>query len=305
MMAEAREDDRAILFIDEIHRANRIQQDALLPSVEQGHFTLIGATTENPRGVLTRALLSRVKVFGLKKLSPQHLLLILHKTVEQFDLGVEEKVLQNIADHADGDARRAVNMLEDWAEGKSPPESQRNYDLKGERHYDVISAFIKSMRGSDPDAALLWLAIMLDGGEEPIFIARRLIIFASEDVGNADPAALTLAVSCLQAVEKIGMPEARINLAQATTYLASTVKSNAAYLGIDEALEYVKKRPTLPVPGVLKNVGSERSRYLYPHSHPGHFVLQQYAPEALPSFYRPGELGVEKKTGGTVEVFVE
>ena len=151
------------------------------------------------------------------------------------------------------------------------------------------------MRGSDPDAALLWLAVMLDGGEDPVFIARRLVIFASEDVGNADPAALTLAVSCLQGVEKIGMPEARINLAQATTYLAATVKSNAAYRGIDEALKYVKNHPTLSVPGALKNVGAERSHYRYPHSYPQHFVRQQYAPESLPTFYRPGKLGVEKK----------
>ena len=296
-MVQAREDWGSILFIDEIHRANRIQQDALLPYVEEGLFTLIGATTENPRAVLSRALLSRVKIFELKKLLPQHLSTILRKTVERSGLGVEQEVLQEIAHHADGDARRAINMLENFVEGKSSPECHRSYDRKGERHYDVISAFIKSLRGSDPDAALLWLAVMLDGGEDPVFIARRLVIFASEDVGNADPAALTLAVSCLQGVEKIGMPEARINLAQATTYLASTFKSNASYLGIDEALEYVKKHPTLSVPGALKNVGSERSRYRYPHSYPQHFVKQQYAPEPLPSFYRPGELGVEKKLG--------
>ena len=295
LMAQAREDSGSILFIDEIHRANRVQQDALLPYVEEGLFTLIGATTENPRAVLNRALLSRVKVFELKKLSPQHLETILYKTADKSGFGVEEKVLLDIADHADGDARRAINMLEEYVGGKTSPECHRGYDRKGERHYDVISAFIKSLRGSDPDAALLWLAVMLDGGEDPVFIARRLVIFASEDVGNADPGALTLAISCLHAVEKIGMPEARINLAQATTYLASTFKSNAAYLGIDEALEYVKKHPTLSVPGALKNVGSERSNYRYPHSYPRHFVRQQYAPEPLPAFYRPGEMGAEKK----------
>ena len=298
LMAQAREDRGSILFIDEIHRANRVQQDALLPYVEEGRFTLIGATTENPRAVLNRALLSRVKVFELKGLAEEQLLAILQNAVEKFGLQVEATVLQDIAGHGDGDARRALNMLEDWVEGKSPPETNRRYDLKGERHYDVISAFIKSLRGSDPDAALLWLAVMLDGGEEPVFIARRLVIFASEDVGNADPAALTLAVSCLQAVEKIGMPEARINLAQATTYLASTVKSNAAYVGINEALKYVQERPTLPVPEALKNVkvrGEDGPSYRYPHSHPGHFVRQKYAPEPLPSFYRPTDMGLEKK----------
>ena len=289
LMAQAREDAGSILFIDEIHRANRIQQDALLPYVEEGRFTLVGATTENPRAVLNRALLSRVKVFELVKLSDQDLLAILQKAVERSELEVEEKSLEEIACHADGDARRAINMLEDWITGKTPPERNRCYDLKGDRHYDVISAFIKSMRGSDPDAALLWLAVMLDGGEEPVFIARRLVIFASEDVGNADPAALTLAVSCLHAVEKIGMPEARINLAQATTYLASTVKSNAAYMGINEALKHVKGNTTIPVPERLKNksVRKERPAYLYPHSYPGHFVRQEYAPEETPSFYRP------------------
>ena len=293
LMSQAREDAGSILFIDEIHRANRVQQDALLPHVEEGRFTLVGATTENPRGVLNRALLSRVKVFELEQLSEDQLLSILQKTVEKSTFQVEGKILRNIADRADGDARRALNMLEDWVEGKSPPEGNRRYDLKGDRHYDVISAFIKSLRGSDPDAALLWLAVMLDGGEEPIFIARRLVIFASEDVGNGDPAALTLAVSCLQAVEKIGMPEARINLAQATTYLASTVKSNASYVGINEALKYVRERTTLPVPQNLVREG--RSSYLYPHAHPGHFVRQQYAPQSLPFFYRPTGMGVEKK----------
>ena len=294
-MAQAKENSGAILFIDEIHRANRVQQDALLPYVEEGLFTLIGATTENPRAVLSRALLSRVKVFELKKLLPENLLVILHNTVKRSDLKIEGEVLQDIAHRADGDARMAINMLENIVEGKSAPECHRSYDRKGKRHYDVISAFIKSLRGSDPDAALLWLAVMLDGGEDPVFIARRLVIFASEDVGNADPTALTLAVSCLQGVEKIGMPEARINLAQATTYLAATVKSNAAYVGINEALKYVKENPTLAVPGALKNIGAERSKYRYPHSYPQHFVKQKYAPDSVPSFYRPGELGIEKK----------
>jgi putative ATPase len=174
-------------------------------------------------------------------------------------------------------------------------ESNKRYDKNGNRHYDVISAFIKSMRGSDPDSALLYLAIMIDGGEDSVFIARRLVVFASEDVGNADPQALTLAVSGLQAVQNIGMPEARINLAQVTTYLASTVKSNASYLGINEALEFVKEQKTIEVPTILRNHHPDGKKYKYPHSYPGHFVKQNYSSSDLPNFYRPTSNGTEEK----------
>lgn len=204
-----------------------------------------------------------------------------------------------------GDARFALNTLDSlWLQGKTITDElideilsggNRSYDKDKDRHYDVISGFIKSMRGSDPSAALLYLAIMIDGGEDPVFIARRLVIFASEDVGNADPQALTLAVSGLQAVQQIGMPEARINLAQVTTYLASTVKSNAAYTGLDEALAYVRSRPTIEVPTHLRNHHPDNKNYKYPHSYPNHYVSQQYAPSETPKFYEPTDQGTEKR----------
>lgn len=294
----------SIIFVDEIHRFNKAQQDALLPYVEAGDFTFIGATTENPRASVNRALISRVKIIELKKLTEAALLDILKDANDRFELNVPLKVLETISDYASGDARAALGTLEQAAAINATDvvevkklilENVRDYDRNQNRHYDVISAFIKSMRGSDPQAALLWLAVMIDGGEDPVFIARRLVIFASEDVGNADPSALQLAVNALHTVEKIGMPEARIPLAQATTYLASTVKSNAAYNGINAALEFVANNPTIEVPTHLRNHHPDNSNYKYPHSYPGAFVKQKYTDEAIPQFYEPSEYGMEKR----------
>lgn len=294
----------SIIFVDEIHRFNKAQQDALLPYVEAGDFTFIGATTENPRASVNRALISRVKVIELKKLTESALLQILKDTNERFELKANDKVLETIADYASGDARAALGTLEQAvATNATDPgevkrlilENVRDYDRNQNRHYDVISAFIKSMRGSDPQSALLWLAVMIDGGEDPVFIARRLVIFASEDVGNADPTALQVAVNALHAVEKIGMPEARIPLAQATTYVASTVKSNAAYKALDAALEFVRDNPTIEVPTHLRNHHPDIKNYKYPHDYPGAFVKQSYADGNPPQFYHPTENGIEKR----------
>ena len=301
---------KSVLFIDEIHRFNKSQQDALLPYVEKGDFILIGATTEYPKAAINPALLSRVHIVELRALQPEGVEVLLDRAL--FRLGKEiydtfpKDLIQFIAAVTGGDARRALNSLElclnpgalENLESlkQSVRETSRRYDKGGVRHYDVISAFIKSMRGSDPHAAILWLAVMLDGGEDPAFIARRMLIFSSEDVGNADPSALTLATSTLAAVEKIGLPEARIILAQTVTYLASTVKSNAAYMAINEAQEFVQEKGTQEVPEHLKNYPRPGTpAYKYPHSFKGHFVKQQYSPSAAtPKFYRPTEEGREK-----------
>lgn len=295
---------RSIIFIDEIHRFNKAQQDALLPYIEVGSFTLIGATTENPRVSVNKALLSRMHIIELKILNTDSIESILHNALKKSELTFEAKLVHTIASYAGGDARVALNSLEAALELENPtPESvkqliienARAFDKGGNRHYDVISAFIKSMRGSDPQAAILWLAVMIDGGEDPVFIARRLVIFASEDVGNADPTALTLAMNALSAVSQIGMPEARIILAQATTYLASTFKSNAAYLAINEALEFVKSTATIEVPNHLRNYPPPNSKaYLYPHNFENHWVKQDYAPSGTPDFYRPTKEGREE-----------
>jgi len=302
--------NESIIFIDEIHRFNKAQQDALLPYVEDGSFILIGATTEHPRRSINPALLSRISIIELKPLAEDALLEIISNVNQLYSLGLKVEVLKFIADYSNRDARIALNLIE-VLQNNYPPtrlpelevqevtplllENCRSFDRNGDRHYDVISAFIKSLRGSDPDAALLWLAVMLDGGEDPVFVARRLVIFASEDIGNADPGALSLAVAALTAVQSIGMPEGRINLAQAVTYLASTVKSNAAYEGINEALEYVSTRQTVQVPNHLKNYPPKGTKdYLYPHRYPGHFVHQDYTIEKIPQFYRPTEIGKEK-----------
>jgi putative ATPase len=300
----------AIIFVDEIHRFNKAQQDALLPYVEQGSFIFIGATTENPRSSVNKALLSRVQIIELKKLSEENLVSIVENVSKKFEIEIDQDCVHFISDYSNGDARNALNILElvekQFKQTKKALtlkeikplvlENAREYDKNKDRHYDVISAFIKSMRGSDPDSALLWLAVMLDGGEDPVFIARRLVIFASEDVGNADPQGLMIATACLSAVAQIGMPEARINLAQATTYLASTVKSNAAYMGINSALEYVENNQTIEVPNHLRNYPPKdfKGKYLYPHSHPHHFVKQSYSPKGTPKFYKPTEMGREK-----------
>ncbi|VAW95796.1 Replication-associated recombination protein RarA [hydrothermal vent metagenome] len=298
-----------VIFIDEIHRFNKAQQDALLPHVESGLFTLIGATTENPRNSVNKALLSRMQIVELKPINYLDSINIINGAMNKLNIKFNDNEVELMAEYSGGDARKAINNLEMAINLKQQNqfnlasfkqiilENARSYDRNKDRHYDVISAFIKSMRGSDPDAALLWLAIMLDGGEDPVFIARRLVIFASEDVGNADIHALTIANNALNVVSLIGMPEARITLSQATTYLASTVKSNAAYKAINEALEYVQSQKTIEVPEHLKNfpIPNHPYKYQYPHVFEGAFVEQQYAPLNSPQFYKPHDTGVEKK----------
>jgi len=244
----------SVIFIDEIHRFNKTQQDALLPYVEEGSFTLIGATTEPPRISVNRALLSRSHIIELPDLENTEILEMLMSIQKKFDLPIKPETLELIASLTGSDARIAINTMElalklesqtDLEIKKLISKNTRAYDKNGDRHYDVISCFIKSMRANDPQKALLSLAIMLDGDEDPLFIARRLAIFASEDVGNADPSALTLATSALMAVKNIGMPESRIILAQATTYLASTYKSRTSFNAINEAMEYVENHSTI------------------------------------------------------------
>lgn len=318
---------RTVLFVDEIHRFNKAQQDALLPHVEEGLIILIGATTENPFFEVNAALLSRSQVFSLSLLTNDDLKRVVRKALEDSDRGlghflirIEEEALDHLVRYADGDARRLLNAVE-LAVLSTPPgqdgfihvnlevaaESiQRRavrYDKSGDQHYDTISAFIKSIRGSDPDAALFWLARMIDAGEDPRFIARRLVISASEDVGNADPQALQVAVAAFQAVELIGMPEGRIILAQATIYLASAPKSNASYMGIGKALDAIRNGGSIEVPVHLRDAHYKGASqlghgkgYLYPHDYPGNFVTQNYLPESLrdTTFYRPTSNGYEK-----------
>ena len=313
---------RTILFVDEIHRFNKSQQDAFLPHVERGTFTIIGATTENPSFEVIAPLLSRCKVLVLQPLSDPDVMQILQNALEDRERGLGElglaaslEALSFMAEQAGGDARVALNTLETAArlayDGEITLETAREavqkkpllYDKGGEEHYNVISAFIKSMRGSDPDAALYWLARMLEAGEDPIFILRRMVIFASEDVGNADPRALQMAVSALQAFQLVGMPEGRIILGQAVTYLATAPKSNASYKGINEALSEVRKSGALPVPMEIRNAPTSLMKglgygkgYLYPHDYQGGAVSQGYLPEALAGkrFYAPKESGYEK-----------
>ena len=319
---------RTILFIDEIHRFNKGQQDFLLPFVEDGTVTLIGATTENPYFEVNRALLSRSVIFELKPLTAAELRLIIDRALSDAERGIasmdvqaDEEALDFLADISGGDARRALNALELGA--LSTPRSEDGrihitaeiareciqqraalYDKDGDNHYDTISAFIKSMRGSDPDAAVYYLARMLQAGEDVAFIARRIMICAAEDVGNADPQALCVAVSAAQAVERLGMPEARIVLSQAATYVASAPKSNAAYLAIDEALSLVRKKEAAPIPGYLRDAhysgAAKLDRgigYKYAHNYPDHYVNQQYLPDLYKDehFYRPTENGYEKE----------
>jgi len=295
---------KGIVFVDEIHRFNKAQQDALLPFVEKGEIQFIGATTENPKTSVNQALLSRVQTVKLNTLNEAAIEKIINRALTETDYELADECIRIIVENSDGDARAALNALEAviMAKDSTPEqilarlsENNKRYDKNGNRHYDVISAFIKSLRGSDPNAALVYLAIMIDGGEDPVFIARRLVVFASEDIGNADPQALTLAVSGLQAVQNIGMPEARINLGHVTTYLASTVKSNAAYLAIDEALEYVRSQKTIEVPQLLRNHHPESKNYKYPHSYEGHFVKQNYTDKKIPQFYRPTSNGTEER----------
>ncbi len=311
---------KTLLFIDEIHRFNKAQQDAVLGAVEAGDVILIGATTENPSFSVISPLLSRARVLKLKPLSEDELLNILNQTLEKdelikkrnirFDDGVKEKAVKL----AQGDARRLLNLLEiavmmsesgvidDQLLKESLKEIAVNYDKDGERHYDTISAFIKSIRGSDPDAAIYYLARMIEGGEDPIFIARRMIILASEDIGNASPQALPIAVAAMTAAQNIGFPEARIPLAQCAIFLASSPKSNATDLAIDKALGRVREGGSYEIPLHIRNAPTKLlseigygKGYRYPHSYPGHFVKEQYLPDEIKDtvFYQPTNLGSE------------
>ena len=310
-----------ILFIDEIHRFNKAQQDVLLPHVEDGTITLIGATTHNPQFFINSPLTSRSLIFELDPLSVEAIVDLLQCALaEERGLArsgavADEDALRHLAEVCEGDARRALNALEVAAltteaddagaihitRQVSEDSIQRKavvYDRDEEGHYDTISAFIKSVRGSDPDAAVYWLAKMLYAGEDPRFVARRLVILASEDIGNADPRGLDMAVSAMQGVEFVGMPEARIILSQATTYLASAPKSNAAYLAVDEAMKDVEEGRTLAVPLHLRNVkvksvdARQGGDYVYPHECEGHFAAQEYAP-TMRRYYRPTNEGYE------------
>ncbi|MFW5719227.1 MAG: replication-associated recombination protein A [Halanaerobium sp.] len=320
---------KTILFIDEIHRFNKSQQDALLPSVENGTVIMIGATTENPYFEVNSPLLSRSRIFRLEKLNSGQIYSILKKAIADQERGlgklnveISDKDLKFIAELADGDARVALNTLE-LAVLTTPADQNGviklnqeiieesmqkkilNYDRSGDNHYDIISAFIKSMRGSDPDAAVYWLARMIVSGEDPKFIARRVVIHAAEDVGMADPTALIIAESAARAVEQIGFPEAKIPLAEAVIYIATAPKSNSVVEAINSAVEYVENNKAGEVPTHLKDShyagASELGHgldYKYPHSYSKNYVEQNYLPEDMQniSFYEPGKMGREKKT---------
>jgi putative ATPase len=316
---------KTVLFIDEIHRFNKAQQDALMPDLEEGHVVLIGATVYNPVFSLIGPLRSRSLIFELKPLSEDEIIQVLDQALADLERGLgafpidcSRETKRFLARFCDGDARKALNALEIAcmtaavdAEGRvhvdmvdvedSLQKKNILYDGQGDGHYDTVSAFIKSMRGSDPDASLYWLAKMIFAGEDPKFIARRICICASEDVGNADPQALLVANAAAQSAEAIGMPEARIILAQAAVYVACAPKSNAVYKGIDDALSYVRNNPTLAVPGHLKHSpspGTDDSQsgqaYQYAHDYSMHYVIQEYMPETK-TFYVPTEMGYEKK----------
>ncbi|MCB5559618.1 replication-associated recombination protein A [Anaerosalibacter bizertensis] len=318
---------RTILFIDEIHRFNKSQQDALLPFVERGILILVGATTENPYFEVNKALLSRMTVIQLEPLKDEDLKLLLSRALKDSrsglgkkDVKIDEKAINYLVNIADGDARTALNSLE-LAVLTTPKDNEGKilinkevikdciqtrgikYDKSGDEHYDTTSAFIKSMRGSDPDATLYWLAKMIEAGEDPKFIGRRIIISASEDVGNADPQALNIAVSAFQAIDIIGMPEGRIPLAQAAVYIACAPKSNASYLGINNALEDVRDKKVGLVPLHLRDTSYNKAKelkhgidYKYPHNYPNAYIKQQYLPNELKDkvYYNPTENGYEK-----------
>ena len=319
---------RTILFVDEIHRFNKAQQDVILPHVENGTFTFIGATTENPSFEVIAPLLSRCRVFTLQQLTNEQVETIVQRAIEDDDMGLGElrveldpeamKLLTNVAN---GDARIALNGVETATYATAPADDgvrhidletvedalQRRailYDKAGDQHYDTISAFIKSVRGSAPDAALYWLGRMIEAGEDPMFIARRLVILASEDIGLAEPMALPLAVAAQQAVHFIGMPEGRIPLAEVTVYLATAPKSNSAYAALNRALEDVRKSRNESVPlhlrnpvtGLMDKMGYGKD-YKYSHDYDGHFVPQDYLPDSLKGrrYYEPSEEGREKE----------
>ncbi len=322
---------RTLLFIDEIHRFNKSQQDALLHAVEQGIITLVGATTENPSFEVNSALMSRCQVYRLQFLTDAEIKKIVENALKNDvilkQIKIEIKDWEFLLAIAAGDARAALNAIDLAVKffpydkeitltqeifEKALQKKSLHYDKSGEEHYNTISAFIKSLRGSDPDAALLWLAKMLEAGEDPVFIARRLVIFASEDVGNAEPFAITLATSVFQAVQMIGMPECKLNLAQCVTYLASCAKSNASYLAINEAIADVKKTSNLSVPLHLRNAPTEYMKkesyalnYKYPHNFENHFVEENYFPINFEpkKYYKPTNFGKEKVFNERLNIF--
>jgi putative ATPase len=308
---------RTILFLDEIHRFNKAQQDALLPGVEEGLITLIGATTENPYFEVNSALLSRSQIYELEPLSEENLAHVARRGAEALETELEGDVVELVARRAGGDARNALNILElavQTARAEGGPVRDEHiedaarkrplvYDKAGDAHYDFISAFIKSMRGSDPDASVYYLAAMLEGGEDARFIARRMIVLASEDIGNADPRALLVAVAAAQAVEHVGLPEARLNLAQAAIYLARAPKSNASYVALKEASADVREHGHIRPPPALRGTGYPGAKklgrgagYIYPHDDPRGFE-ENYLPEELrgKTYYRPAGPGEEEE----------
>ncbi len=296
-----------VVFIDEIHRFNKSQQDALLSAVEKGKITLVGATTENPSFEVNSALLSRCQVYTLKALDEHAIQALLNKALQQDQFlknrHIQIEEYEALVQFSAGDARKALNLLDLIASTfdadveniitnaivvKVAQQNIARYDKSGEQHYDLVSAFIKSIRGSDPDATLYWMARMLKGGEDPVFIARRMLISASEDIGNSNPNALLLAGECFRSVQAVGMPEARIILGQAAVYLATSAKSNSTYLAINKALDLAEKTANLPVPLHLRNAPTKLMKqqgygvdYLYPHDFPEHFVQQSYLPPEL------------------------
>ena len=333
VVAEAKErqgmyQNRTILFVDEIHRFNKAQQDVILPHVEDGTVTFIGATTENPSFEVNAPLLSRCRVFTLQALTAEQVAAIVRgaladreRGLGQLAVSLEDDALEHLVNIANGDARVALNALE-TAAFAAPADDRGNrvigvelisdalqrrsplYDKAGEGHYDTISAFIKSVRGSSPDGALYWLARMLEAGEDPLFIARRLVILASEDIGLAEPQALPVAVAAQQAVHFLGMPEGRIPLAEATVYLATAPKSNTAYMALERALEDVRQKPNDPVPLHLRNAVTGMLKamdygkgYRYAHNYDGHFVEQEYLPQSLKGrrYYQPATEGKEEE----------
>jgi putative ATPase len=326
------DDKPTVVFIDEIHRFNKAQQDALLPHVESGTITLIGATTENPSFEVIAPLLSRMRVLTLKPLGTDALSALIDRALADrerglglLELEIAPEARDALLGHAQGDARVVLGTLEVAADlahdrdqrridatlvSEAAQQKMLRYDRAGDEHYDVISAFIKSMRGSDPDAALYYLVRMLEAGEDPLFIARRMVIFAAEDIGNAEPAALGLAIAVRDAVHFVGLPEGRIPLAQGVTFLASAPKSNASYGALGRATETVRRSGTLPIPLHLRNAPTALMKaeghgrdYRYPHDHPDHFVAAEYLPEELrgETFYEPSRQGAEAAIADRLE----
>ena len=323
VIEKAKNENGAILFIDEIHRFNKSQQDSLLGAVERGIITLIGATTENPSFEVISALLSRCQVYILKEFGKDDMIQLLKQATSHIQAtqgkNVDIKEYEALLRISGGDARKLLNVLElvvnndpsaeiEITNQKVQTVIQQNlsmYDKKGEMHYDIISAFIKSMRGSDPNAAVYWLARMIEGGEDPVFIARRILIFASEDIGNANPNALLLANACFDAVNKIGYPECRIVLSQAVVYMATSIKSNSTYKAIGNALEMVRRTGDLSVPLHIRNAPTKLMKdigygadYKYAHDYQGNFVDQEFLPNEIKGtkFYEPGDNPKERET---------